>query len=1472
MANAAAADEKTMNTQLSFESHSLWSNRPSRVWVLFAAVALLVMGAAPSAFSQAAPKYSVSEIVPRPAGFDEEKSDIRYVGINAQGYVLFEYYPDRFGTGEPGRARPLVYKGNGEFVECSLSGLPASGNVFGTQNISDVASDGSFRVIASFNTDLGRPVIWTVSAGGTVSAQVLKNLVLPPESLAPGEQPDARGLAVNSAGVVVGDGTSHRAGRGLRWFTPDPTAQIFPESMIYDTAFDIDEEGNYIRSGQESGTVLYNGTFLTFPASDAFANIAALRGGRAIGEYSTSAVKGTPYLYSAATGSIANLPKYVDPERTQTASEQKNFPKDLNAAGDIAGENELMGNGFEFVNSQLLWKRLTDGTYRVYPLTTLIEDPAATPSLRFSNASGLKIAADGTLVAEVSFNFQKRRVVMLKPKLPKPGPPLPATTGFTVNDSSTGFAVQKDSVLRMRVTQPSTAARLVVRVQTSTDPGNEASWTDLNNGSFGRMIFDVTKSNYVLNTTTYPRVANVHFRAISRAAGNSDSISNVVGPFDLTSSAQHLGRTILSATRNGVGAVINFRGFDETHPSGVSMRVQSSTSPGDESNWADLPDGNGGKMAPYRNPGDFYLDSKNYPANGAVYFRVVASAPGFVDSPSRGVGPFNLINSPSPTVTVTAPAQPGDFLGGDFQSPQLLPAGPFMIGAKASPNGGPAVKSLGLIFDGETVDRFDAETNPRFDPASGNSRSYTAAAGDHVVEAFALDDLNVTGDSVPVYVRIAPANGRIFNRVADGAWSDATRWLDQSLANGVPGPNDFANLGTYNVTIPQGENITALAVALHGGSIKGDGALTITGTFTVSKGTVSLLDLTIAESGTLLLVNEEDIPLGGTVNNNGSTKLIGRAGITGIPESSGQSAAMQSGAESVRPDNFFKGAIAFFKNLGDLVLGRRTGGKREARPAPQPVPEAPRTVFLDIENGGNIISGGAGNIISGGAGNLIGQDGAGLIGQDGAGIISSDGASIISSDGASLIGQDGAGILGDGGSGIISGGGGNIISGGAGNIISGGAGNSVSGSTSDGFSTQGSQAAATGASVFRQTGGSVNLKGIRLTGPVILNGGVLQGHGTIDGDLTNDGGFIAPGNSTGVIGVTGNFTQTANGALLLELGGTNSYIPEFDQLKIGGSAALGGKVSVKTINGFTPDSNVPLVPLSYASATGAFASTSGNVQLDLRDTGAALAVVGPNPPAPKLLNISTRMRVETGDNALIGGFIITGSAAKKVLLRAIGPSLADSGVVGALANPTLELNKPDGSTVFNDNWKENETEVRATTIPPPNDLESAIVVTLQPGFYTAVVRGLVGGQPNGAGVALVEAYDLDGAQLETLANISTRGLVQTGENVMIGGFIVGGTVPAKILVRAIGPSLADQGVSGALQDPVLEVVDRNGNTISNDDWRATQEAEIIATTVPPRNSRESAIVATLVPGSYTAIVRGKGETTGIALVEAYNLQ
>lgn len=261
------------------------------------------------------------------------------------------------------------------------------------------------------------------------------------------------------------------------------------------------------------------------------------------------------------------------------------------------------------------------------------------------------------------------------------------------------------------------------------------------------------------------------------------------------------------------------------------------------------------------------------------------------------------------------------------------------------------------------------------------------------------------------------------------------------------------------------------------------------------------------------------------------------------------------------------------------------------------------------------------------------------------------------------------------------------------------------------------------------------------------------------------------------------------------------------------------------------------------------------------------------PANDPLLNISTRLPVLGGDNVLIGGFIVTGQDSKKIIARGIGPSLASSGLSGVLADPTLELHTGSTLLASNDNWQDTQKDdIQATTVPPSNPLEPAIVSTLAPAPYTAVVQGKNGG----TGVGLVEVYDLSPAAASKLANISTRGFVDVNDKVMIAGFIIGsgGAAPAHIIVRGLGPSLAAQGVSGALADPTLELHDSNGTTLSsNDNWKdAPNASDIQATGIPPTNDAESAILQSLGPGAYTAILRGKSNSTGVGLVEVYALQ
>jgi hypothetical protein len=423
-----------------------------------------------------------------------------------------------------------------------------------------------------------------------------------------------------------------------------------------------------------------------------------------------------------------------------------------------------------------------------------------------------------------------------------------------------------------------------------------------------------------------------------------------------------------------------------------------------------------------------------------------------------------------------------------------------------------------------------------------------------------------------------------------------------------------------------------------------------------------------------------------------------------------------------------------------------------------------------------------------------------------------------------------------------------------------------------------------------------------------ISGNAVYGnfHGSIGGGIANlNGGTLTITNSTisgNIVSEGGPGTPYCGGGIFTDSGSTTSARSTIIALNTGQGPDVCGPLTSQGFNLVGNNADSIITPAQASDLIGTSAAPIdpllGPLQYNggltftraLQSTSPAVNAGDPNAPARdqrgflragvsdvgafefggtvpvSLANISTRLRVESGDNVLIGGFIITGAQPKKVIVRAIGPSLS---LPGVLADPILELRNSSGGLIaVNDNWRsDQEAEIIATTIPPSNDLESAIVATLPANnaAYTAIVRGV----NNGTGTGVVEAYDLNRTVESKLGNISTRGLVQTGDNVLIAGTIVVGQDSQKVIVRAIGPSL---NISGKLADPTLELRDADGALIrSNDNWRTDQEAEIIATTIPPSNDLESAIVQTLAPGNYTAILRGMNGTTGVGLVEAYGL-
>ncbi len=256
--------------------------------------------------------------------------------------------------------------------------------------------------------------------------------------------------------------------------------------------------------------------------------------------------------------------------------------------------------------------------------------------------------------------------------------------------------------------------------------------------------------------------------------------------------------------------------------------------------------------------------------------------------------------------------------------------------------------------------------------------------------------------------------------------------------------------------------------------------------------------------------------------------------------------------------------------------------------------------------------------------------------------------------------------------------------------------------------------------------------------------------------------------------------------------------------------------------------------------------------------------------AGDLRNLSTRGFVGKEDSVLIGGLIVKGSAPKRIILRAIGASIKVNGIPlsGTLQDPILDLFDSKGTMLqTNDDWRYGpELDIEASKLAPTDDYESAIIAVLDPGNYTTIIHGYA----HSTGIALVEAYDLDSAG-NSLAEISTRGTVQSGDNTLIGGFVVANSA-TNVLIRAIGPELTQFHVPNALQDPTLELYDASGTLLAaNDDWKADNRQAISDTGAAPTDDRESAIVHNLAPGNYTAVVRGKNGTSGIALVEVYRL-
>ena len=415
--------------------------------------------------------------------------------------------------------------------------------------------------------------------------------------------------------------------------------------------------------------------------------------------------------------------------------------------------------------------------------------------------------------------------------------------------------------------------------------------------------------------------------------------------------------------------------------------------------------------------------------------------------------------------------------------------------------------------------------------------------------------------------------------------------------------------------------------------------------------------------------------------------------------------------------------------------------------------------------------------------------------------------------------------------------------------------------------------------------GELAVSGSLVSKVTVNPGGTLGGSGKVGNVVVN--GTVAPGGPR-TLTVDGSYDQLAGSTLSLIINGASPV--GTDRVVATGAATIasGATLTVNFSGGFAPKAGDAFTLLSAAQITGTFGTvnitglkagfqyrlaTDGHGNLVLTALNKGIATTDPVPS--NLLNISTRADVLTGDEVLIAGFIIEGAAPKKVAVRALGPSLAGQGVTGVLANPKLELHEPDGTVFSSDSWMQDPAQEQAILdagLAPSDPAEAALVETLAPGAYTVIVSGV--GETTGVG--LVEVYDLDESPAISLANISTRGFVDVGDNVMIGGFIAagGGGNVSTIIVRGLGPSLTALGVANALVDPALELHDGDGTVLaSNDDWmEGPDEAEIAADGLAPKNAKESALLARLAAGNYTAVLRGVAATTGVGQVEVYNVK
>ena len=828
-----------------------------------------------------------------------------------------------------------------------------------------------------------------------------------------------------------------------------------------------------------------------------------------------------------------------------------------------------------------------------------------------------------------------------------------SSTGFTVNESTSPQSNVADTVLRFAAVQTSRAAGLKVRVQ-ATNP--DGSWSDLPGG--GGMTFDATSNRYILDTRNYPLRNGVSFRAIASASAYSDSISTPVGPFDLTALKPHLGPMKLYVTGDGYKADWDFQAIVSDRPTGFKVRIQSTTTPAKEESWTDLSVG-----SPFMNhstdpnfPNFFELLANKLPDACGIYFRAVASADGYVDGISNAVGSFDVKTDNPPEVAIVAPSGSGD--PHDQNNPRIVEAGNvgFLVKVLSSNK----VNFLRILSDynQQTIVQYNT---PTADGVARYSASFNLSIGDHIIEAVAVDEVTGCNGQVlhglarngtgPVYVRVVPqgtasamaqfkttgkapaaavSGPRVFHAVKDGYWADPQTWSNEFNISGPPVDGDFAIIEHHTIHFNDTRGGFARSVFINDGTLVSDpgteSLLDVSSTLTITSCSVIGGVGIFVEAGAVGNLNS---PMNLTFQPDQSTAITRRGEflIDGTLNIHGAAGTLGSDKITLTRHNGRFGTVNWLPPLQltcastDPTCGTRVLSTKQLELAGQI-----RGTLSQL-----LTSDGAGLITSDGAG-LIGHDGGSLIGHDGGSVISQGGGNIIAAGGGNVISQGGGNVISQGGGNIIAAGGGNVISQGGGNVISQGGGNFKVGNPAAGekvFSSGPAASGSTPSSFYVQTDGITDLSSFSIVGSVSLDGGTLSGSGAIIGDLYNDGGSISPGHSPGVLGVTGNFTQTYHGRLVVENGGSSPA--QFDQFQVGGSAKLGGILEVRLTDGYLPEAQDTFSPFAYNGASGNFDNITADTTVTVTPTG-LLAKVDPSIPIAmiKLANDSISVNKDAG--------------------------------------------------------------------------------------------------------------------------------------------------------------------------------------------------------------------------------------------------